>query len=550
MNVTTEQDFRQAVFATISAAGIVNFRLRSQNIQGRTVPSNFRLGKTISVSRKDIMYHTAFDGMSYEEVQLEIARQSLLSVDQRAVNRQIPTPITESTSATGLGSSFGLASSRNKLFGDMNLTLGAERDRRNASIKVIGPNTVVVSTSQDSRRDTTANGHKAREERPDTSTHTPARADGRDLTPLRTNEEESSVRYSQQDIIDHFDQLTFNFQVSTSKKTGTPKALRKFLADEAKKRQRPLAPVKVPHTSTPPRKPSPISKKHFRCSRITPWRFYGTKPPEPVSVAEEHEPNQKQSSEYRLPMFAQSSNSLFRRPKHKPGDRQTAESCNGGGVASCGTMSPKFDSPTVARQHRYDSSDNESFPDVEELYKRMLANKTKPSGDASTSEGLHILHQTPVDTRVAHKGDVSQVYSDPRNSDHVQARTRKHTCHSEDLTGPKVVSNEDTQNIQDRGITNVLSSSQSKKRPRHRSKSKSKSLSKLSDSSGIGFIGGIPLPESREATSSCDTRSAKRRKGPGHVPKTHNMADRGRSELGPHFSTASAPQDDAQLLSH
>lgn len=210
-------------------------------------------------------------------------------------------------------------------------------------------------------------------------------------------------------------------------------------------------------------------------------------------------------------------------------------------MASCDTMSSKFSSPTVARQHRYDSSDDESFPDVEELYRRRLANKTEPSSDASTSEELHIL-QTPVDTGVTHKDDASQVYLDPQISDHAQAQTEIHACHSEDLTGPKGVSNEDTQKIQAKGLTNVLSSSKSKKRSRHRSKSKSKSRSDISE---VDFIGGIALPESREATSPCDTRSVKRRKGPGHAPKTHNMADQSKLGLGLHFSTASTPRENA-----
>ncbi|KAI1652449.1 hypothetical protein F4813DRAFT_377869 [Daldinia decipiens] len=470
MNVTAEQDFRQTVFATISTAGIINFRLRSQNIQGQTVPSNFRLGKTVSVSRKDVIYHPAFDGMSYEEVQLEVARQSLLSVDQRTVSHQVP------------------------------------------------PTLITEITGENSRKDIMASEHEVREERPETFARSSAREDGRGCTPLKTNKEKSSA--------------------STLKRPGTPKVLRKFLDDEAKKRQKPLAPVKIPYISTPPRKPSPKSKKPSRCNRITPWRFYGKKPPERVPAAEEHEPNQKQNSEYRLPIFSQSSTDFSGKPQHKLRDRRTAGPCHGSDAASCDTMPFKYSSPTIARPHRYDSSDDESLPDVEELYRRRLANKIKSSSDASTSHELHILRQIPVDTGVTHKTDASQVYSDPQNSGHAQAQTDIHACHSEDLAGPKRGLNDDTQNIQAQGVTNMLFSSKSKKRSRHGSKSRSGSLE-------VDFIGGIALPESQVTTSPCDTRSAKRRKGPGHARKTHNMADQSKLGLGLRLSTAFTPRENA-----
>ncbi|KAI0850454.1 hypothetical protein F5Y00DRAFT_38218 [Daldinia vernicosa] len=176
---------------------MINFRLRSHNIQGRTVPPNFRLGKTVSVSRKDVIYHSAFDGMSYEEVQLEIARQSLLSVNQRTVNRLVATSITEGTDATGPRPVSGRTSLRNKSSGDVNSTLGAGWDRANLSIGAIEPNNVVVSTLQDSGQGTTTNEYEIREERLETSAHTPARVDGRGLTPLKANKEKSSVRRSQ-----------------------------------------------------------------------------------------------------------------------------------------------------------------------------------------------------------------------------------------------------------------------------------------------------------------------------------------------------------------
>ncbi|RYP72455.1 hypothetical protein DL771_004250 [Monosporascus sp. 5C6A] len=91
-NTTTDRDYRQAVFATVSASGHIHIRLRVHNMLGQPVPPDYRLKGISSVPHKNITYLPAFDGMPYDEVRLEIGRQSLRQESRRGATEWVPTP--------------------------------------------------------------------------------------------------------------------------------------------------------------------------------------------------------------------------------------------------------------------------------------------------------------------------------------------------------------------------------------------------------------------------------------------------------------------------
>ncbi|RYP14498.1 hypothetical protein DL765_006334 [Monosporascus sp. GIB2] len=87
-NATADRDYRQAVFATITATGHIHIRLHIRNMLGQLVPPGYRLRGVTATPHRHIVYLPSFDGMSYDEIRREIGRQSL----RQGVAAWVPTP--------------------------------------------------------------------------------------------------------------------------------------------------------------------------------------------------------------------------------------------------------------------------------------------------------------------------------------------------------------------------------------------------------------------------------------------------------------------------
>ncbi|KAI1465566.1 uncharacterized protein F4812DRAFT_436683 [Daldinia caldariorum] len=508
MNVTPNLDFRQTVFATISATGIINFSLRSQNMREQTIPQSFRLGKTVSVSRKDIIYRPEFNGMSYEEIQQEVARRSLFGAHQPAANGQIPDPATRSTDATGTWprpeSSGGSA---DKILDSMNAVLNTEQDREKLSTEVGEQNRAAVSGPQGREIDVPVTKHEA-EKGPATSTHTPNRADGQDPTPIEVNGHKSSTRHPQGNITGQSGGPRPKSQGSTSKRASSVKASKKSSAGETKKRRKSLAPAAILHSSLSLRKLSPRPKKLSNHKRITPRRFYGTK---------------LQERGYQWPDLSQGSIRHSEQLQDPLRDYQTRGSRHNNRVMSCSTGSSDFSSRTPARQDRHDSSDDESLPDIEELFRR-IARKSDLPQQSPTPQQNDIL-QTPVDTRAIHEDDISRVCSDPAGPSQPQVQIEAWLSNPKDRTSPQLGLDTDVQDTETHAHTDALPNSRSKKRERRerRSKSKSKSRARSKSISKCPDVTTIKPPEDlassagQEGSFTSDAHTAKRRKRSGSM---------------------------------
>jgi hypothetical protein len=102
-NATAEKDYRQAVFGAIAPTGHIHFRLRTHNMRGQTVPQEYRLKGISSVPHHNIVYHQGFNGLSYESIRLEIARQSLIPTAQRIITLWVKTPESGDEEGNGIG---------------------------------------------------------------------------------------------------------------------------------------------------------------------------------------------------------------------------------------------------------------------------------------------------------------------------------------------------------------------------------------------------------------------------------------------------------------
>ncbi|KAI1799604.1 hypothetical protein F4811DRAFT_89162 [Daldinia bambusicola] len=535
INVTPKLDFRQAVFATINTTGIINFRLRSQNMREQTIPKNFRLGKTVSVSRKDVIYRPAFNGMSYEEIQQEVARRSLVGADQSAVDVQIPAPTTSITGATGTWpwpeSSGG---SGDKILGGTNALLNAEQVRENPSTEVGEQSKATVSEPQDCKIDVPVSQHEA-EKGPATSTRPPNRADRRDPTQIAGNGHKSSTDHSQGSITGQLSQLRAKSQRSTSKGASSVKALKKLSA-ETKKRRKSLAPEDILHPSLPLRKPSPRPKRPSSHKRITPRRFYGT---------------ELQEREFQLPVLSQGSLGHSKQLQYPLRTYRTSGSRYKDGIISCSTGSSDFSSPTTARQDRRDSSDDDSLPDVEELCRRITSKPNLP--ERSPTPQQSDAPKIPVGTRATHEDDISRMCSDPPESSHTQGHIEAWTGNSNDCTSPQLGINTDVQDLEIHTHTDVLPDSQSKKRerqgsrskPRSKSRARSKSILTRPDATAIKPSEGLASSGGQEGNFTSDTRLVKRQKRSGSMassvcfPTSHNGKDQSKPRLDLHSNATS-----------
>ncbi|RYP63087.1 hypothetical protein DL769_007074 [Monosporascus sp. CRB-8-3] len=90
-NTTPDRDYRQAVFATVTTIGHIFFRLRSHNVLGQLVPAEYRLKGLTTISHKEVVYRPIFAGMLYDEVRLEIGRQTLRQESWQSDTAWIPT---------------------------------------------------------------------------------------------------------------------------------------------------------------------------------------------------------------------------------------------------------------------------------------------------------------------------------------------------------------------------------------------------------------------------------------------------------------------------
>ncbi|OTB11501.1 hypothetical protein K445DRAFT_321891 [Daldinia sp. EC12] len=219
----------------------------------------------------------------------------------------------------------------------------------------------------------------------------------------------------------------------------------------------------------------------------------------------------------------------------------------------CNTRPTEFSSPTAARQYRYDSSDDESLPDVEELYRRVASKSELPISTPTPQQTSTL--RTPLDPRVTHKNNISRVFPDLPVPGHIQAQTEITSYDSKHHTGSQLEVNVDIQNLLPQGDNNdVLSNLQSKKRARRGSRSKSrsrprtrsKSVSKFPDNTETNSLGTSASLEFQEPFTS-DTHSPKRQKlsrsiaSPKHTSTIRDDIDHNvlGGDLHLHSSTAS-----------
>ncbi|KAL7628495.1 hypothetical protein AAE478_000010 [Parahypoxylon ruwenzoriense] len=149
------------------------------------------------------------------------------------------------------------------------------------------------------------------------------------------------------------------------RRTATP--LRRFNEDQARKRQKPLAPQKVPYRSSPSRRSPNIARPRSK-NKIAPSKFYNTVSLTDNPVGKSQPLASPQTSGFHAPeSFASRNRSPRRGSGIYPGIGLSSnnDSSQRRGIAPfCLTIA-------TARSEQ-ECSDDESFPDVEELHKRLI----------------------------------------------------------------------------------------------------------------------------------------------------------------------------------
>ncbi|KAI1097801.1 hypothetical protein F4804DRAFT_326500 [Jackrogersella minutella] len=207
-------------------------------MQGRPVPFEFRLNGAISVSHRDL-YSPGFHGLSYDEMRLEVARQSLVAASQRAPHHWISTPVSES--GRGDRNALGPAPERpkEKIPSNVDASSGIRNVIQKTALEEA---TAPASQSHDPQASMSANKASDRgsvgmnphisESRKERSLSTPP---GR----------QSFTGASTNALGSHGSELDLSNRKPEdvgSNRTTTLAILRRLLVDEAKKRQRPSAP--------------------------------------------------------------------------------------------------------------------------------------------------------------------------------------------------------------------------------------------------------------------------------------------------------------------
>ncbi|KAI0842721.1 hypothetical protein F5Y06DRAFT_255883 [Hypoxylon sp. FL0890] len=506
VNDTAEHDFRQSVFATISSSGQLNIRLRSHNMQGVSVPHEFRLKGTISVSHKDVIYHPIFHGMSYDEIRFEVARQSLVPAQQRAGPGWVPTPVIQGNS----GRSIQPECLSNKLgirpLIDVEIPPTAAGSARQADESAVEGSKVAASSLQGCRLQASDSGCKerSREDAETTSwvtVGTEKRGTSHSEFRGRHSEGTSFTGVNRQTNL-----LSKKPNEGNSGRIGTPEPPRKLLADEARKQQKPLTRQRIPCHNSPPRRPGAHIRRSNR-NRITPSRFYGIQSSKRNIGIKDQRPFQERTSEIQTQSCPQE---LTIPPQPRPNAQQTAESFS---------IDNSVISSTLLEQ---DDSDNESFPEVEELHRRLV--KAAEHNDAPASQrnpqGDQDLRRTS--TGVVHKESrVQGTHS--QKIDHDSPRTDILICHAEYVPASLGRTGADPKQLMDGGPqrrgqkdgASTPSSSHSIKRSRKRSRCHSvgNSRSNFADSSDVSSLKPATVSESLDLVPSIErSHPSKRQK--------------------------------------
>ncbi|KAI1086775.1 hypothetical protein F5B19DRAFT_111611 [Rostrohypoxylon terebratum] len=269
-NNTAAKDYRQGVFATLDDSGQVHLRLRSRNMQGKPVPPEFRLHKIVSVSHKHqvIIYLPQFHGLSYDEMKLEVARQSLLPVHQRPCYDWVPTPACDKEESRSILAS---KSKERRPCKESVADYDSVNGSRDNTLKEIeGEEAAGLMSYDTDLHMPSENRRKHLEEASDIPAPTERRISALPGFPAKQSVEDDPIKI----VGDRSSLPKQKPQETKPDRTGTPDVLRKFLADEARKQQKPLAPHKIPHSHSPPRKLNPHGRISTK-NRITPSRFYG-----------------------------------------------------------------------------------------------------------------------------------------------------------------------------------------------------------------------------------------------------------------------------------
>ncbi|KAI0891059.1 hypothetical protein F4806DRAFT_483967 [Annulohypoxylon nitens] len=391
MNNTAAKDYRQGVFATIDDSGQIHLRLRSQNMQGKLVPPEFRLNKTVSISHKHkvITYFPKFRGMSYDEMKLEVARQSLLPAHQRPCYDWVPTPAFDTEENRSMSNS---KTKEKRPCKDAGSTYDDANGSSNTTLKGIEGGEAAASTSYDADPQTSSgNSRKSLEETSDIPAPTERRIFALSGPPAKqaVGNGPTLTVGGQSSLPKHMPQET------KPDRTGTPDVLRKFLADEARKQQKPLAPHRIPHHNSPPRKLNPqgrISNKN----RITPSRFYGAE----LSGQNTAEGDRQLSEALEQP-------TVLRQPQS-------------GSHAGVGSSQDKMASPILnhCTPNNPDDSDSDSLPEVEELHRRCV--RAAKVREAPQSARQHGDYKDPGPD-VVDKAISALASPRPRGSEHISS---------------------------------------------------------------------------------------------------------------------------------
>ncbi|KAI1370962.1 hypothetical protein F4677DRAFT_326258 [Hypoxylon crocopeplum] len=486
-NTTVERDYRQTVFASISPQGQINFRLRAHNMRGTPVPLAYRLKGVTSVSHKDIIYYPRFEGMPYDEIREEIASQTLDPVDQRVADPSMPMPGSETSNTNNIEPVFVLRP-RNHLSG------GLDAAPEEASIKSRTEkgeqNTAAASVSQARNSDVSTGEHNVRNDSGvDVIQHVSVAVERRDPVLSEPSRRQPPLEPFLEGSNGEPALPIRKSKEATSNRAGTPAQLRKFLEDEARKLQRPLAPVSVPSRSSPSWKPSPNVPRPSDKSRITPSRFYGNRSSE-LNAVVNGQPLQQQISELPTPNPSKTPTTL---PQRKPEDDRTTGRHSNHSLP----LLSSFYTPMAFSLVR-EQSDDESLPDVEELHRRSLAVAKLP--DNSLREGDRSSPQTDTRARDLEDG--------PGPLEEVNTNCRK-------------LKDEESEAQRDANTNSSAS--------RRKTHSRRRSTVNLSGIPGINSLKRNAAPESpEEVCPTDDSHLAKRQKHspyPEPTPKTGSNHD-------------------------
>lgn len=405
-NVTAQRDYRQGVFATISSDGRVNFRLRSQNMLGELVPPEFRL-KRISVPHSDIVYYPKFRGISYDEVRLEVARQSHVPISQRTVDSWMPTPLAESND-TELGSSSRKL--RDRLLSgttavvnatDTGTKFRARTRQEKATALVRQAGTLDAFTGEDA----------INKKENQTVLHSSTTLDTRRRNPSVQSRTGLSPNTSRKDSNEN------PVEVPSPDKTGIYDAPRP-LEGEAKTQQSPIASLGIPCSGGRPfqKQESNVGRPTIM-SRITPPLFYGAKPELSGHGGADHD------------------QSLLRQQDSDPDTQASARLSQEPHSKNGLPLLPSLNTPISYAISVQSDSDNESFPDIEELYRRRwFVEEAEASSNPSVSQQRRV--QSPEYTG----SKFASAYGKPRASPSSCAQIYDQELSQADVKVPSVES--------------------------------------------------------------------------------------------------------------